>query len=125
MFMLIYALCYLPGHIVPELLFRCVTLAASNRNFGFRSSRAGKFSLFPPPFAEFRIDDFLRARTVTRQIFTRRSFHSRIQNYLERRNEMMILFFFFELITSQYYYVVIFFCIFIRFDTSDIQLNIR
>lgn len=46
------------------------------------------------------------------------------ENYLERRNEMMILFFF-ELITSQYYYVVIFFCIFIRFDTSDIQLNIR
>lgn len=43
MFMLIYALCYLPGHIVPELLFRCVTLAARNRNFGFRS-RAGKFS---------------------------------------------------------------------------------
>lgn len=115
MFMLIYALCYLPGHIVPELLFRCVTLAASNRNFGFRSSRAGKFSLFPPPFAQFRIDDFLRARAVTRQIFTRRSFHSRIQNYLERRNEMMISFFLSLLRCN----------IFLYFYTSDIQLNIR
>lgn len=53
MFMLIYALCYLPGHIVPELLFRCVTLAARNRNFGFRS-RVGKFSTVIHLVARFR-----------------------------------------------------------------------
>lgn len=101
MFMLIYALCYLPGHIVPELLFRCVTLAASNRNFGFRSSRAGKFSPpFSPPLAQFRIDDFLRARAVTSQIFTPFLSFENAELPRERWNKMDNFFFFFlELIT--------------------------
>ena len=71
MFMLIYALCYLPGHIVPELLFRCVTLLPRATEI-LDFVRAGKFSLLPSS-PKFRIDDFLRARSpVTRQIFTRR-----------------------------------------------------
>lgn len=57
MFMLIYALCYLPGHIVPELLFRCVTLLPRATEI-LDFVRAGKFSLLPSS-PKFRIDDFL------------------------------------------------------------------
>lgn len=71
MFMLIYALCYLPGHIVPELLFRCVTLLPRATEI-LDFVRAGKFSLLPSS-PSFESTIFSRARSpVTRQIFTRR-----------------------------------------------------